>query len=281
MAQALFSIIALAAVSAAAAVQSPVDAHDILERAVNPKTVNTLSAAQLQAQRQGLILAGSEQNRLNLLFPNAPDATNNTYQFINNTVKAPTGGTVFLGTVESFPALYSTDVSIGIGFVNPCGLNTPHIHPRANEFLVVTQGTLIAGLELEQDNGYGNVVGGEPNVLGPIPQVNATLTNYTGFLFPKGLTHWQFNPNCEPAVFVAAFDSSDPGRAEVARSFFSVYPSEVDLSATGYQTNYLSSADVDQLRATANNQAVSVVQSCAKRCGIPFQKRDLHEFLFV
>ncbi|KAL6711490.1 hypothetical protein ACN47E_004424 [Coniothyrium glycines] len=248
----------------------------VAKRDLAPNTANSLTTEETEEQRKALILAGSEQARLNLLLPNPPDASNMTYQFINHTVTAPTGGTVFLGTVGSFPALVGTDVSMGIGFVNPCGLNTPHYHPRANELLTVTQGTLIAGLILEQDTGFGNVVGSAPPPRGPLPQVTATLSNYTGFLFPRGLVHWQFNPTCEPAVFVAAFDSRDPGRAEVAHTLFSAAPGDVN---TGYEDGGLTADILDRLRATGTNSATQIIESCARRCGIAFQKRS--DFLYT
>ena len=243
--------------------------NPLMNRAVNPNTVNGLTPEQLTDQRNKLLLAQSETAREAILFPNPPDASNDAFQFINNTVKPPTGGSIVLSTINNFPALGSTGLAAAVGFVNPCGLNTPHWHPRSNEFLTVVQGTLVGALILENDSGSGNVVGSPAPLVGPLQQINTTLTNYTGMLFPKGLVHWQFNPECEPAVFVAGFDSYDPGRAEAARGFFTADPDVVQAS-TGY-SDFLTPAQIKGLRPTLTSSFTSIVESCAKKCGIPFE----------
>ncbi|KAF2181120.1 RmlC-like cupin [Zopfia rhizophila CBS 207.26] len=246
------------------------DMNPLAKRNVNPDTVNVLTPEQLTAQRNALLLAQSETAREAILFPNPPNASNDTFQFINNTVTPPTGGTIFLSTINNFPALGATGLAQAVGFVNPCGLNTPHWHPRANEFLTVVQGSLIGALILENDNGFGNVVGGPAPIIGALPQINTTLSNYTGMLFPKGLIHWQFNNECEPAVFVAGFDTPDPGRAEAARGFFSAEPDEVISASTGF-SDFLTPAQIKGLRPTLTSSFTSIVESCAKKCGIPFE----------
>ncbi|EOA85201.1 hypothetical protein ACJQWK_07310 [Exserohilum turcicum] len=264
-----FAVLALIATAATA---SPVGEarNPLSKREINPNTVNILTAEQLTTQRNLLLQAQSESAREAILFPNPPNAANDTFQFINNTVTPPTGGSIFLSTVNNFPALGSTGLAAAVGFVNPCALNTPHWHPRANEFLTVVQGTLVGAILLEDDRGFGNVVGGEPPVIGPYKQIETTLANYTGMLFPKGLVHWQFNPECEPAVFVAGFDVADPGRVEAARGFFSGTPDEVLEASTGY-SEFLTADQIKGLRPTLTSDFTSIVESCAKRCGIPFE----------
>ncbi|KAF2756877.1 RmlC-like cupin [Pseudovirgaria hyperparasitica] len=228
----------------------------LAKRTINPKTANgAYTQSQRDAQRAALILAGTEQARQSILLPSPPDATNITFQFINNTVAPPTGGTIFLSTLASFPALEGSSVAMAIGFMNPCALNTPHIHPRANEFLTVVQGSLIGSVMLERDSGFGNA--------------DAVLANYTGMLFPKGKVHWQFNNECEPAVFAAAFDDADPGRAEIAAQFFSGLPADTEFSATGNQLDTLSPEQISKLRDSIPSTFVTLSQDCAKRCGIP------------
>ncbi|CAE7030300.1 hypothetical protein CFE70_004112 [Pyrenophora teres f. teres 0-1] len=245
-------------------------ASPLTKREIDPNTVNILTAAQLTTQRNALLLAQSEQAREAILFANPPSAANDTFQFLNNTVLPPTGGTIYLSTIANFPALGATGLGAAVGFVNPCGLNTPHWHPRANEFLTVVQGTLQGVLLLESDSGFGDVVGGAPEAKGPYTQVESTLANYTGMLFPKGLVHWQFNPECEPAVFVAGFDSPDPGRAEAARAFFSGEPDEV-LSASLEYSEFLSPEQIAGLRGGLTSDFTAIVESCAKKCGIPYK----------
>lgn len=228
----------------------------------------TLTPEQVESLKKELYVAPSESEREAILFPHVPDASNITYQFLNNSVKAPTGGTISIASVDAFPALIGTNVAMGIGFVNPCGLNTPHLHPRANEFLTVVQGELIGGLILEENpGGAGNLNGQNPT--GPIRQVNATLSNYRGMVFPKGQVHFQFNPTCEPAVFSAAFDSLDPGRTQLARNFFSVLPDDVLVTAVGGDPELLDASRINKLRKIIPAAFAEQMENCAKRCGIP------------
>lgn len=167
-----------------------------------------------------LNLATNEEDRLSILVPDSSNISNITYHFVNNTVSPPTGGTIALSSVSSFPALLTTNVAMAIGFVNPCGLNAPHSHPRANEFLTVIQNELVTGLILESNPGSnGNVVGKAPveNANGTLPQAGTTLHLYQGTIYPQGSTHFQFNPTCEPSVFAAAFDNRDPGRVQIGK----------------------------------------------------------------
>jgi mannose-6-phosphate isomerase-like protein (cupin superfamily) len=109
---------------------------------------------------------------------------------------------------RSFPLLTQ-------GGTRPCGMNNPHTHPRASEFLyVVSDGQLEAGFI--EESGARIVVN--------------TLTQGQGTVFPKGSIHFQVNLGCEPLTFVAALDDEDPGVSQIAQrckairiSFFSFF----------------------------------------------------------
>jgi hypothetical protein len=260
----------------AAGMASPVavsPASPVMPRADDNKSIfdsNTSDSPQLTALKKALVAAPGYGDRQAALFhdPTSGDATNITFSFINNTVTGNTGGTIALSTLNNFPALIGTEVAMAVGFVNPCGLNVPHSHPRANEFLTVIQGELIGGLILELNNGgLGNIVGEDAPKTGPIPQVNTTLSNYKGMLFPKGQTHFQFNPHCEPALFAAAFDSSDPGRTQIARNFFSNMPDDVVLTALG-GGELLDARKVHELRDNIPTSFAVVMEECARKCGL-------------
>jgi hypothetical protein len=236
--------------------------------------VSPTDPAKIKKLQTALLLSPGFADRQSVLLPNPPDASNITFQFKNNSVEANTGGTIALTTLENFPALIGTNVGAAVGFVNACGLNVPHNHPRANEFLTVISGKLIGGLILEQNpGGAGNVVGQPKPVNGPLQQVNATLENFKGMLFPQGETHFQFNPTCEPALFAAAFDSSDPGRTQIARNFFSAYPDEeVLIAAVGGNLETLDPARIQQFRNQIPTAFAVQIESCVKRCKIPHYK---------
>ena len=87
-------------------------------------------------------------------------------------------------------------------FFRPCGMNTPHTHPRATEFLfVANEGQLEVGFI--QENGA--------------PYITNTLTQGQGTIFPMGSIHFQANLGCKPLTFVAALNSEDPGVNQIAQ----------------------------------------------------------------
>ncbi|KAH6687941.1 RmlC-like cupin domain-containing protein [Plectosphaerella plurivora] len=229
---------------------------------------NTSSGAELDALKKALAGAFTYSERQEILAPNAPDASNYVFQFVNNTVTGGTGGTIALSTKNNFPALSASNTALAIGFVNPCGLNVPHLHPRGGEFLTVVQGQLVAGLVLEVNDGsFGSIVGEAEPEKGPIPQVISTLNQYQGFMFPQGETHWQFNPTCEPAVFAASFDSADPGRTQLARNFFSNTPDEVLIAAVGGNIETLDGSKINAFQSQIPNEYAVIMKECAVRCG--------------
>ncbi|KAM7202956.1 RmlC-like cupin domain containing protein [Naviculisporaceae sp. PSN 640] len=224
-------------------------------------TYTPLTPDQIKSLQHDLLLAPSIRDKEQVLFPPGPQfgsANNVTFQFVNRPTGLPgQDGSVIVGSLDSIPGLIGTNVAAAIGFVGPCGLNVPHLHPRANEFLTAVQGTLIGAFLLEEAGQFE----------GNLPQVAMTLNNFTGMLFPQGHTHWQFNPTCEQAVFTAAFDSNDEGRFQVAQTFFSSQPDEVLTASLGNPT-FLGPQNLDKLRGIIPEAFVVMVESCAKTCGI-------------
>jgi hypothetical protein len=103
------------------------------------------------------------------------------------------GGKTVRADHLTFPALTSNGGSITMGFLGPCGFNTPHVHPRAAEMNIVVEGRLFASVTAE--NGARHM--------------NHTLKKFEMTVFPAGAIHTEFNPDCTPATFVAAFPNED------------------------------------------------------------------------
>lgn len=61
------------------------------------------------------------------------------------------GGHTVRADRKVFPALIGTGVSMTVGFIGPCGFNTPHIHPRSSEINIIVEGRL--GTEFIAENG--------------------------------------------------------------------------------------------------------------------------------
>jgi len=64
------------------------------------------------------------------------------------------GGQGYLAQVSNFPVLMGTGISVAIGYLNPCGLDSMHIHNRATEVVTLVKGkSLKTGFVLE--DGFG------------------------------------------------------------------------------------------------------------------------------
>ncbi|KAJ6458178.1 spherulin-1B precursor [Mycena sanguinolenta] len=173
------------------------------------------------------------------------------FDFNNQPMTGAKGGSLLLATVDNFPMLTNLGISVGVSFVEPCGLNIPHLHPRANEMLTVVEGVLDAGFV--QENGFD-------------AEVHSTLGTYQATVFPMGSMHYQQNPTCSPAAFVAAFSSEDPGRSDIATSFW-MLPSDVVDAALGFPHS-IGGDNIDQWRAHLPLNLAAGVDKCLKRCGL-------------
>ncbi|KIJ30044.1 hypothetical protein M422DRAFT_61761 [Sphaerobolus stellatus SS14] len=161
------------------------------------------------------------------------------------------GGSILLATVDNFPILQGLGISGAISFVEPCGLNIPHTHPRADEFFFTLDGILDTGFVME--NGFNT-------------EIETQLGKYQGTVFPMGSIHYQQNPTCSPAVFVAALNSEDPGRSDIATSFW-MLPSDVIDAALGFPTT-IGGQNIDQWRSHLPVNLAAGIDTCLKTCGL-------------
>ncbi|KAJ7471017.1 RmlC-like cupin domain-containing protein [Mycena latifolia] len=161
------------------------------------------------------------------------------------------GGSILLATVDNFPILEGLGISNAISFVEPCGLNIPHLHPRANEFFTVIDGILDTGFV--QENGFNTII-------------ETQLGQYQGTVFPAGSIHYQQNPTCSPAVFVAALNSEDPGRSDIATTYW-MLPSDVIDAALGFPET-IGGGNIDAWRAHLPLNLAAGVDSCLTACGL-------------
>jgi hypothetical protein len=105
------------------------------------KTSSTPTVAEILHELQ---LAPSLPAKMKVLLPDPKRPDNLTYTFVNNTVMAPTGGTIALSHVDNFPALEFGDVAMAIGFLNPCGLNVPREYNHLCERMILMTGIRLA-----------------------------------------------------------------------------------------------------------------------------------------
>lgn len=147
-------------------------------------------------------------------------------------------------------------ISMTAGFLEPCGINTPHVHPRANEFLVLVQGSNLR---------FGSVLENGLVAPGQNQEIAGVLGQYDGTIFPQGSIHYQFNDACEKAIFLAALDSTNPGTSSMAQNFFSLNTGVVNATL-GYPKAVDDGRSYEAfLKAIPPNLAQDV-GSCLARC---------------
>ncbi|KAJ6461373.1 spherulin-1B precursor [Mycena sanguinolenta] len=161
------------------------------------------------------------------------------------------GGSLLLATVDNFPILEELGISGGVAFVEPCGMNIPHLHLRANELLTVIEGILNTGFV--QENGFNTVV-------------ETQLGQYQATVFPMGSIHYQYNPTCSPAAFVAALNSEDPGRSDMATSYW-MMPSDVVDAALGYPQT-IGAGNIAAWKSKLPVNLAAGIESCLNACGL-------------
>ena len=234
--------------------------HDI--NSILPPVVPLNTRADNETFIAQLITAPSRADRLKLLDQPGDfvfDFSKNSTTPAGSESKGK-GGFSIAATSKTFPALIGNGESMTVAYLGPCGMNTPHVHNRATELNIVVQGRLVT-----------NFVGEN----GAKPVAN-TLSTFQMAVFPQGAIHIEFNPDCEDAVFVAAFNDQDPGVQSIAQSFFSLRPDIVGATLGGAQT--LNGADIDSFKKMLPANIALGIETCLDKCGIKRNaKRDIHD----
>lgn len=230
--------------------------------AVHPATTTLAAAPTATAPAlsltQQLFLSDTAADRFALL----PQDAQFVFDFGNPALKGQggKGGDLVAANRKTFPALVGSGSGMAVGFLGPCGFNTPHLHPRATELQIVTQGRLV--VEMLPENGVFN----DPKAGAASGRrvVTNTLREFQMTPFYQGSVHTQFNPDCTPATFVASFNSEDFGAGQVADELFAL-SSDVVQAAFG---EAIDGADVAKFKAAIPATIALGVEQCLKTCGI-------------
>lgn len=202
----------------------------------------------LTAQLQ---LADTAADRFTLL----PDNEDFVFDFNKEQENPGKGGQIIAANRKTFPALVGTGSGMAFGRVDPCGMNTLHVHPRSAELQIVTSGRLIT--EMVPENGVLDK-DGKRRVIRTELRANMMTPFY------QGSVHTQFNPDCEPATFVASFAAEDFGTGQVQDETFAL--SDDVIAATFGQS--IAGEDIERVRAAIPKSIALGVDSCLKKCGI-------------
>jgi hypothetical protein len=152
------------------------------------------------------------------------------------------------------PALTGNGMGLAVGFTKPCGFNTPHTHPRATELALVAKGRMIS--EFVAETGAR--------------KIRNEHNTFSMVVFPQGTLHLEFNPDCDEMIFVAAFNSEDPGINTPGESLFML---DDEFSGLALGLEFLPGADIDKYRKLVPATLAQGVESCLRRCGI--EKNEL------
>jgi len=208
---------------------------------VSTENANATKTAELL---EGLQKAPTRLARLNVL----KDNTDWMFDYTTGlgTTKSA-GGNLTAANVANFPALFANGLAMTIGQMEPCGMNTPHTHPRATEILYLVTGELEAGFISENGARF----------------VDNVLTKGQGTLFPQGSIHYQINTGCDPVLFVAALNDEDPGTSQIAQRFFGLPPdvAQATLGDIGLEEV------TNMTTGIPDNMAIGV-DRCLKKCNI-------------
>ncbi|KAF7558974.1 hypothetical protein G7046_g5178 [Stylonectria norvegica] len=202
----------------------------------------------LTAQLQ---LADTAVARFSLL----PDDSDFVFDFNQEQPSPGDGGQLIAANRATFPALVGTGSGMAFGRIDACGMNTLHVHPRSAELQIVTSGRLITEMVPENGvmdkDGKRRVIRTElgPNMMTP---------------FYQGSVHTQFNPDCDPATFVASFASEDFGAGQVQDETFAL--SDDVIAATFGQR--IKGENIDLVRGSIPKSIALGVDECLTKCGI-------------
>ncbi|KAI7279181.1 hypothetical protein KC343_g989 [Hortaea werneckii] len=239
----------LLAALAASALAAPAPASFPLYRRQSNETANNLDLI------HNLELAPTAADRINML-----TAQDFVYDFLApppNAVTTGQGGHTVRSDSRVFPASIDTGVSMTVGFIGPCGFNTPHTHPRSSEINIVVQGRL--GTEFVAENG--------------VKPISNTLNKFQMTIFPQGALHTEFNPDCEEAIFVAGFASTDPGVEQAAQSLFGLDPA---LVKADLGLNTINGQSIEEFRQHLPANVALGVEQCLNKCGLkPYSSKKL------
>lgn len=184
-----------------------------------------------------------------------PNPSDHLYDFNQppreDAVTTGLGGHTVKADRKDFPALIGNGVSMTVGFIGPCGFNTPHTHPRSAEINIVVEGSL--GTEYVLENGT--------------PLIRNILNKYQMTVFPQGAIHTEWNTGCEDAVFVAGFASEDPGVQQSAQRVFDL--DDDVLQAMFGSDLTIDGRNIDEFRNLIPANVALGVESCLAKCGIP------------
>ena len=199
----------------------------------------------IDAKMTKLMLARTQTQRMDIL-NNDKDFVFDFFDPSVNVTSRGRGGKTITADRENFPGIFGNGMSMTVGIIGPCGLNTPHSHPRATELTYAINGTFDIGFIAE--NGARVVA----NTVSPGQMA----------VIPKGATHWIANLGCSSVSFVSSYNDEDPGFSQLAQTLFDL-PEDV-LTAT---LGGVDDSTIGSIAASIPADVSMGLMTCLKKCG--------------
>lgn len=98
-----------------------------------------------------------------------------------------------------------------------------------------------------------------------VKPISNTLNKFQMTIFPQGALHTEFNPDCEDAIFVAGFASTDPGVEQAAQTLFSLNST---LVKADLGVNTINGQSIEEFRQHLPANVALGVQECLNKCGL-------------
>ncbi|KAK7747720.1 hypothetical protein SLS62_008967 [Diatrype stigma] len=227
--------------------------------AVATSPVATVAPSDGLSKTQQILLSDTRADAFNKVLTN--DREDFVFDFNANRVASPPGdgGELVTANRKTFPALTNQGIGMAVGFLKPCGFNTPHIHNRATELLIVTKGKLVTEMVIEN-----TVVDAENKPR----NIRNTIEEYQMTVFFQGAIHSQFNPTCEDVILVAPQSNEDFGVSQVANNLFSLE----NETLRAVVDNAIDGAEIDKFKGAISTNVALGVEQCLQTCGITKRK---------
>ncbi|KAJ3021106.1 hypothetical protein HKX48_009201 [Thoreauomyces humboldtii] len=157
------------------------------------------------------------------------------------------GGTLSRMNVATLPSLDGQRIAMTLINLEPCGINPPHIHPRASEALYVINGADILVGVLAENNAK--------LILNTLDKGKATFV-------PQGAIHFEQNLSCHPVTLIAANDNEDPGTLTIATEFWMLPDGTLEAALGAKET------EIRKIRGHIPMGVAPGADECRKRCGL-------------
>ena len=153
---------------------------------------------------------------------------------------------IYSATLDEMPTLSGEKLSYSFTTLEPCSMNSFHLHPRASELLFVIEGENLQVGFIEENGGR--------TILNNIEAGHATL-------YPKGLIHFEHNLGCAQVRYLSAMNNDDPGLIIIINRVLEFPSLAMQTTFNVSQCQYLNLKNNLPV-----NQLVNGMEDCKKRC---------------